>query len=292
MVAGLSLGLSPPACGNGAAEIYPQFTCHSQPLIPSILNNLPLAENRSASTPVPQSCQRAAILTGTAALFYFEGTNMATPDQIISPSIPEGNPQASAGKQAVLLTAEDHQAFDALATAFRFELHPAGPVERALYNQIVLAAWNIERTHRLEAGLAAGGIDPLLSETNAKTLERIASCRMRSERTFHKCLKALQAYKATHSLDEEPVVQNEAKVIQLNRNITTAPSAATLSESGLREFAFIRAPYVRTEPKVGRNEPCPCHSGRKYKQCCLRNEPNSAIASPAELQSAQPPQSI
>lgn len=26
--------------------------------------------------------------------------------------------------------------------------------------------------------------------------------------------------------------------------------------------------YVRPEPKVGRNEPCPCGSGRKYKRCC------------------------
>jgi SWIM/SEC-C metal-binding protein len=24
--------------------------------------------------------------------------------------------------------------------------------------------------------------------------------------------------------------------------------------------------------KVGRNEPCPCGSGRKYKHCCLANE--------------------
>ena len=26
-------------------------------------------------------------------------------------------------------------------------------------------------------------------------------------------------------------------------------------------------PYVRETPKVGRNEPCPCGSGKKYKQC-------------------------
>lgn len=26
--------------------------------------------------------------------------------------------------------------------------------------------------------------------------------------------------------------------------------------------------YVRTEAKVGRNEPCPCGSGKKYKKCC------------------------
>ena len=28
-------------------------------------------------------------------------------------------------------------------------------------------------------------------------------------------------------------------------------------------------PYVRDEPKVGRNDPCPCGSGKKYKKCCL-----------------------
>ena len=27
-------------------------------------------------------------------------------------------------------------------------------------------------------------------------------------------------------------------------------------------------PYVRTEPKIGRNDPCPCGSGKKYKKCC------------------------
>jgi uncharacterized protein len=26
--------------------------------------------------------------------------------------------------------------------------------------------------------------------------------------------------------------------------------------------------YVRPEPKVGRNEPCPCGSGKKFKKCC------------------------
>ncbi|MEN8179620.1 MAG: UPF0149 family protein [Pseudomonadota bacterium] len=28
--------------------------------------------------------------------------------------------------------------------------------------------------------------------------------------------------------------------------------------------------YVRETPKVGRNDPCPCGSGKKYKKCCLK----------------------
>ena len=27
-------------------------------------------------------------------------------------------------------------------------------------------------------------------------------------------------------------------------------------------------PLVREEPKTGRNDPCPCGSGKKYKKCC------------------------
>ena len=26
--------------------------------------------------------------------------------------------------------------------------------------------------------------------------------------------------------------------------------------------------FIREEPKVGRNDPCPCGSGKKYKKCC------------------------
>ncbi|MCP5152706.1 MAG: YchJ family protein [Ectothiorhodospiraceae bacterium] len=41
---------------------------------------------------------------------------------------------------------------------------------------------------------------------------------------------------------------------------------------GRWHFKDARSPQVETvvraAPKVGRNEPCPCGSGRKYKKCC------------------------
>jgi uncharacterized protein YecA (UPF0149 family) len=30
-----------------------------------------------------------------------------------------------------------------------------------------------------------------------------------------------------------------------------------------------QAPLVRAAPKIGRNDPCPCGSGKKHKKCCL-----------------------
>jgi hypothetical protein len=39
-------------------------------------------------------------------------------------------------------------------------------------------------------------------------------------------------------------------------------------------------PYLNHQRKLGRNDPCPCGSGKKYKKCCLGENPG-AIALPA-----------
>jgi preprotein translocase subunit SecA len=36
----------------------------------------------------------------------------------------------------------------------------------------------------------------------------------------------------------------------------------------------------RASQKVGRNDPCPCGSGKKYKHCCMKKEPTSGSQSP------------
>ena len=47
------------------------------------------------------------------------------------------------------------------------------------------------------------------------------------------------------------------------------PSKASDMVSEASE-ALSKPPPKRTGPKVGRNDPCPCGSGKKYKQCCGR----------------------
>ncbi len=48
-----------------------------------------------------------------------------------------------------------------------------------------------------------------------------------------------------------------------------APAAQAGAAMGRRRAAPAepQVPFVREQPKVGRNEPCPCGSGKKYKQC-------------------------
>jgi hypothetical protein len=52
----------------------------------------------------------------------------------------------------------------------------------------------------------------------------------------------------------------------------------------------VEAPYVRAMPKVGRNDPCPCGSGKKYKHCCLAARTADAIFGKAALANPRPPE--
>ncbi|MCM2372977.1 SEC-C metal-binding domain-containing protein [Rhodopirellula sp. ICT_H3.1] len=49
----------------------------------------------------------------------------------------------------------------------------------------------------------------------------------------------------------------------------TAAQRAASSSEGDREEAKPE-PIRKEEPRVGRNAPCPCGSGKKYKSCCMR----------------------
>lgn len=50
--------------------------------------------------------------------------------------------------------------------------------------------------------------------------------------------------------------------------IEAAPEAEQEHEHGPDCAHDHAAPFVRATPKVGRNEPCPCGSGKKHKKCC------------------------
>ena len=45
------------------------------------------------------------------------------------------------------------------------------------------------------------------------------------------------------------------------------PSVSSSLSNNPQEEGSSDKPYVRGKPKIGRNEPCPCGSGKKYKQC-------------------------
>ena len=51
-------------------------------------------------------------------------------------------------------------------------------------------------------------------------------------------------------------------------DVSGKKASDVVSEAAQAVEARAKAKPVRTGPKVGRNDPCPCGSGKKYKQCC------------------------
>ena len=60
---------------------------------------------------------------------------------------------------------------------------------------------------------------------------------------------------------------SEAEVVAQQQLIE--PAVRRLFQYFLQQRTQASKPVTREAPKVGRNDPCPCGSGKKYKKCCL-----------------------
>ena len=69
-----------------------------------------------------------------------------------------------------------------------------------------------------------------------------------------------ESVKAVFSL--KPKKKEEVLRVKMTNNVTN------LVTSGAGDEEVKRKPVVNKEKKIGRNDPCPCGSGKKYKQCC------------------------
>jgi preprotein translocase subunit SecA len=65
---------------------------------------------------------------------------------------------------------------------------------------------------------------------------------------------------------EEAERQQQAAQMQ-HEQVSALDQAAAPAEPEQSAAAGMAQPFVREDRKVGRNEPCPCGSGKKYKQC-------------------------
>src|SRR5262245_39700748 len=79
-------------------------------------------------------------------------------------------------------------------------------------------------------------------------------------------------YPAWRREAEEKLAQQERRMKEM-RGFLQAPAKPSLppKPAPAREDYLERkpAPFLRNEKQVGRNDPCPCGSGKKFKKCCM-----------------------
>ena len=70
----------------------------------------------------------------------------------------------------------------------------------------------------------------------------------------------------------DAVREDTARLI-LTAELVIAQKSADENSKKVQNLATgeSKHPTERKKTKIGRNEPCPCGSGKKYKNCCGRN---------------------
>jgi preprotein translocase subunit SecA len=75
------------------------------------------------------------------------------------------------------------------------------------------------------------------------------------------------AYRETAAVHESAGGYGVGENVKATASAVEAPAAASDGSGGGSDEAIKVKTIVRDTPKVGRNDPCPCGSGKKYKMC-------------------------
>jgi hypothetical protein len=189
-------------------------------------------------------------------------------------------PKSPEGKAAVRLNAlkhgltaenavingEDQVDFDELRTAFLEQFQPAGPLETALVQQVVMAQWRLTRCRGIETGLFELCLFDLQDDNEARfdfynqpqklahafrgkidTLSTLSRYEARIERAFYRALHELQRLQAARQPADPPPAPaktNSAEPTQIAPE--PAPNPITPND-----LAAAPAPHSRVPPPPG-----------------------------------------
>ena len=95
-------------------------------------------------------------------------------------------------------------------------------------------------------------LDPLNGQSDlSNALLELFENMIRNDRPYHDRL--VRHYKMWKAVVDDPTHPDREKILSVEP-----------SDRG----AAYQTPMQRSGPRIGRNDPCPCGSGRKYKNCC------------------------
>jgi SEC-C motif domain protein len=83
--------------------------------------------------------------------------------------------------------------------------------------------------------------------------------------------KGMVEFIATYELEGEGTDHHEVALFRRDKKghwVFVGGEAHTHKEGEGHHHEATHEPVLRSEPKVGRNDPCPCGSGKKFKKCC------------------------
>jgi SEC-C motif-containing protein len=127
---------------------------------------------------------------------------------------------------------------------------------------------------------ATGNVDYVLNTHDPKTVSEIDRSGIEhwSKKSEWFGLEVLETEKGSAS-DEEGTVEFVARYKINGATVNHRERAIFRKDDGRWVFVdgeeIAGPPVVREGPRIGRNDPCSCGSGKKYKKCC--GKPGAAV---------------
>ncbi len=189
--------------------------------------------------------------------------------------------------KTLVLNTESKAAFNDLLNTFDVIMKPRDGFEDEIVTIMVAARWRSHRLLAVESSGTDGEIEKLNqpSEPAARTASK--AFRMRSDpsvpelirrldegysRQLVRAYDLLMRYRRDNRLGFGPGLSAPAEEREVEPEISATPEP---QDTETNPSAPAQPQTIRVV-KIGRNKPCPCRSGEKFKRCCLNKAPQPA----------------
>ena len=108
---------------------------------------------------------------------------------------------------------DEREEFDAFEASLTAELDPQGALETITFQELLHAAWNLQRFSRIEAEVSTGTSEDFTNPATTAVLDRLSRYQARAQRAFYKAqaeLRALQTNRALRACN--PTVEEDAQI--------------------------------------------------------------------------------
>ena len=124
-------------------------------------------------------------------------------------------------------------------------------------------AARLEPLRTLREGLAIAEV-----RDRADIVDRLADACEEQGRSEEAAEFRRQAKRITETVEVSQSVSSAGKVLRQKTQFNVGGAGLPPSEMSNLAATMRETPAPITRQKVGRNEPCPCGSGKKFKKCC------------------------
>ncbi len=169
-------------------------------------------------------------------------------------------------------------AFDRIKQAYELKVQledekTLPSMERYIFLHSIDTLWqdylrNIDHLRQGVSLRAYGQQDPLVEykrEAYAMFSSLMDNIKIEVAQKMFRSATSLQAFERMMTTLPRQMVHNQVSALSEAARQSAAGGADQLPRSAAAGSTALRQ---RTGPKIGRNDPCPCGSGKKYKKCC------------------------